>query len=390
MLTALSHTNPETEFRNVTALLEKGVESGVYPGAALIVGRAGQVVFSKSVGNKSSLADFNTPMTIDTVFDVASLTNVLVTTTLIMKLIEQQKVRLEDRVCRYLQGFGVMGKSGITVGHLLSHTSGLPHWLPFFEDLLQANAGARLGVLTSRGAKDHIITQIVRAPLKYEAGTKQVYSDVGMILLGHLVEVLTGVALDKAAHKLIFQPLGLKSTSFIDLSMIKRRGIHPVTDVIAPTEDCSWRKRILCGEVHDDNAWAMGGIAGHSGIFTSAPDIHRLVSELIFSYLGHSGFLHRETVRSFWTPPSFLPHAAWRFGWDGPSKENGMIDSRLSARAVGINGFTGCSLWVEPEAGLHIIFLTNRVHPSRSNKKILHFRPEVHDAVIEAMTAAGA
>jgi CubicO group peptidase (beta-lactamase class C family) len=303
-----------------------------------------------------------------------------------MKLLEEKKMRLEDRISRYIQGFGVLGKAPITVGQLLSHSSGLPHWHPYFEELLRHNTGSRLGILTSKGARDYVYNSINRSALKSEPGTRQTYSDVGFILLGELIETLTGLPLDKAAIRYVFQPLGLRSTSFIDLALVKRRGIQPVQDVIAPTEDCPWRKRVLCGEVHDDNAWAMGGIAGHAGLFTSARDLHRFASTIVSSSRGECDFLKEETVNQFWQRPEHFSEGSWKFGWDTPSRDNGLGESALSAGAVGHCGFTGCSLWIEPERDLHVILLSNRIHPSRSNKKIFAFRAELHNAVLHAVS----
>lgn len=382
-------TQPVLEvFSETSALLRKGVDEGVFPGAVLLVARSGQVIFREAVGFKSYQSTKNpdpSPMSVDTVFDIASLTSAVVTTTILMKLVEGNQIRLDDRISRYIQPFGVFGKSPITLNQVLTHRSGLPHWLPFFEDLLRENAGARMGILTSKGAREFIYNQINRCELKYEPGTKQVYSDVGLILLGHLVEVLTGVSLEKAAQRYVFQPLGLKSTSFIDLSMVKRRGIHPVTDLIAPTEECSWRKRMLCGEVHDDNAWAMGGIAGHSGLFSTAADIHSFARELLAAFHRQSSFVTRNALEVFWAPTGVEGESAWRLGWDSPSEENGMNTSRLSKNSIGICGFTGCSLWMEPLEGLEIVLMSNRIHPNRSNKKIRSFRPQLHDAVLKAV-----
>jgi CubicO group peptidase (beta-lactamase class C family) len=381
---ALVH--PEV-FSNVSALLERGLEEGVYPGSVLVIGMNGREVYKKSVGHrccKSGNSETQSSMTVDTVFDIAALTNVLVTTTLIMKLVECGKLDLDHRITRYLHGFGVYGKSEVSVSQLLSHSGGLVHWHPFFEELLRANAAARMGILTSRASREYILNSINRSQLKYKPGTKQVYSDIGFILLGHLIEALTGFSLDKAAQQYIFKPLGMKTTSYIDLTLIRRRGIHPVYDMIAATEDCSWRKRILCGEVHDDNAWAMGGISGHSGVFSTARDLHLFAAEMLRAYHGQSSFLEEEIVKYFWQIKSFSEESGWKLGWDSPSEENGLKNSALTKAAVGHNGFTGCSLWLEPELGLDIVLMTNRIHPSRANKKIREFRPQLIDAVLES------
>ncbi len=390
-----------SRFEEVTELLRRGVEDGVSPGMGVVVSRNGTVLYAHSHGHKT-FRNSKTPdpaaMTLETVFDLAGLTMVMVTTTLIMKLVESQRLRLDDRVCRYLQGFGVLGKSPITVRHLLNHTSGMPAWHPFYEELLRAQCGDRRGILTSRGARDYVLTCINRMSLKYEVGARQVFSDINFILLGFLVELLTGVSLEKAAFRYVFQTLGLKSTSYVDLSLMKRRGIHPITDVIAPTEDCPWRKRVLCGEVHDDNAWAMGGISGHSGLFSTAYDVHTFGCELLRAYYGASTLIRSDVVRSFWEPSrsggkgssgtgsngASERGVGWRLGWDSPSQENGLHDAGLGPDAVGCNGFTGCSLWIEPHDRIVAIVVSNRVHPTRSNKKILAFRPELHRTIFEA------
>lgn len=369
----------------LTTLLEDGVRGGVFPGAVLIVGKEGETIFRAAAGQQSSRAikgaESVSQTTVDTVFDVASLTGAIVTATLVLKLSELGKLSLDDKVTRYLQGFGVYGKSKITIRQLLNHNAGLPAWAPFFESILEENAGPRLGIMTSRSARDFVYDEIQRLPLKYEPGERYLYSDLGSMLLGNIIEVLTGLSLDKAAFKYVFQPMGLKSSSYIDLSMIKRRGIHPITDLIAATEECPWRKRVLCGEVHDDNAWAMGGIAGHSGLFSSAPDIHKFARVLLASYHGVGEFLKKETLRKEWAGEE----DAFKGGWDTPSKENGMIDSGLSPQAIGMCGFTGCSLWIEPDRAIDIVLMSNRIHPTRSNKKIVQFRADLHRAVLDSL-----
>lgn len=376
-------------FSKVTELLHQGVADGVFPGADLLVGRGGEVLYRAAVGSKWAKAPegINNEMSRDTVFDIAGLTGLVVTTTLIMKFVEGGKLKLEDRVSRFLQGFSVSGKSAVTVEHLLAHASGLPAWAPFYEDLVKANGANRIGILTSRGARDYIYNALNRLPTKFEPGERQLYSDLGLILLGELVETLSGLTLDKAAQKFLFQPLGMKSSSYVELAMIKRRGIHPVKDRIAPTEECPWRKRVLCGEVHDDNAWAMGGVAGHSGMFSTASDLHLFASEMLKAFRGQSQFLRRDTIMRFFTgPAAFEAEGGYRLGWESPNRENSMTESGLSELAVGQCGFTGCSLWLEPTVGVDVILMTNRIHPSRSNKEIRSFRPKLHSAILEALS----
>lgn len=381
--------------QNADALLERAVRESVFPGAVLSVAVGGRTIYSKAFGTKwdtrfTEQCASAGPMDIDTVFDVAGLTQAIVTLPLLMKFVGEHKVNLSDRLSRYIQGFGVLGKSPITIAQLLSHTSGLPAWTPFYEDLLLANSGTRMGILTSRAARDFIITSINRSALKSPPGTKQLASETGFLVLGHLVEILSGMTLEKAAQRYIFHALGLKSTSYIDLSLMKRRGIHPVTNLIAPTEECPWRNRVLCGEVHDDNTWAMGGIAGHSGLFTTAADVQAVAMHLLMSARGESDFLKPQVVQQFWSYRAELSdsrsaESGWHLGWESPSSENGLDGSALSPQAVGICGFTGCSLWMEPARAISIVLLSNRVHPSRGNKKIRAFRAELHSSVLAAL-----
>ncbi len=379
---------PLDGFEDVRSLLTHAAETGVFPGAVLVVARGGEVVAEMVAGQRAlkgrSMNDL-APMFRGMVFDVAGLTGSLVTTTILMRLVDEGRVRLGDRVGRYLEGFGVLGKSGVTVEHLLSHTSGLPHWHPFYEELLREHGGARVGILTSRGARDFVVNRIQRMPLSYESGTRCVYSDLGLIILGQIIETVTGLPLDKAAQRFVFGPLGLRSSSFIDLLMLRCRGLEAVSECIAPTEECAWRGRILCGEVHDDNAWAMGGIAGHSGLFSTAGDVHVLSSELLRAWHGRSSFVSSEVVRQFWATRPELGESRWRLGWDAPSAENGMHNAGLSASSIGMCGVTGCSLWIDPESATHVVLLSNRVHPHRANKRIVPFRAELHRAIGAAL-----
>lgn len=379
-----------TSFSEVDAAMNRAVADGVFPGATLLVSRAGLPLIARAYGRRSSRSTSDPAqdaVNIDTVYDVGALTNVVATTMLLMKLVENHKLSLSDRASRWLQGFGVFGKSAVTVGQLLSHTAGFVHWYPYFEELTKANAGSRIGILASRGAKEYVYQAIHRQGLKYSPGTRQIYSEVGFILLGEIVESLTGMTLDRAAQRFVFHPLGMRSTAFIDLSLIKRHGITAVTDVIAPTEECPWRKRVLCGEVQDDNAWAMGGVAGHSGVFSTANDLGRFASELLSCYHGRGSYIEPAALKLFWSAPAGADkhEGGFRFGWDTPSKDNGLLGSGLSADAVGHSSFTGCSMWLEPAHEISIILLSNRVHPSRSNKKIFGFRGELHRVILEAL-----
>src|SRR5262249_38379320 len=164
-------------------------------------------------------------------------------------------------------------KAGISVHHLLAHCSGLPAWRPFHTEVTEAARNRRSPVLASRSAREFIYEQIHRARLEYPPASRSLYSDLGFLLLGELVELVAGTTLDRFCHDRIFRPLGLRSTGFVDLERVRLERLAPVASAIAPTERCPWRGKVLCGEVHDDNAWAAGGVAGHAGLFANPADV---------------------------------------------------------------------------------------------------------------------
>ena len=375
------------EFDALARELEVAVEAGVFPGAVVLVGRAGRVLYHAAFGSRS-LEPERTPMQPDTVFDLSSLTKPLATTTAFMLLVKDKRVHPDDRVTRFFHNFGVHGKTHITFRHLLAHCSGLPAWRPYFQDVVRVDREGRLNFVASRGAKEFVYEQIHRERPTCEPGQRAVYSDLGFMLLGELIELVTRMPLDRFCQERIFRPLGLRSTAFIDLSLLRTRRFAPVTGMIAPTERCPWRKRVLCGEVHDDNAYAMGGVAGHAGLFAPAADVDRLTARLLACYRGKNDFVPREIMQEFWTRDGMVPGSTWALGWDTPSPENSSAGSRIAPRAVGHLGFTGTSLWVDLERDAHVILLTNRVHPDRGNERIREVRPRVHDAAVEALEAS--
>jgi serine-type D-Ala-D-Ala carboxypeptidase len=368
------------------AAIEQGIASGAFPGAVLLVGRGEEIVFHEAFGQRS-LEPSRAAMGRDVVFDLSSLTKALVTTTAIMLLVREGKIRLDDRVTRFLQNFGVHGKTHVEVRHLLSHSSGLPAWRPFFKDVAKAEKKGTTRFSGLRGIRMMVFEAIHRERPEYTVGSKAVYSDLGFLLLGELIELVTHQTLDRFCQERIFKPLGLQSTAFIDLDRLRAQKLTPVVDVIAPTERCPWRGKILCGEVHDDNAYAIGGVAGHSGVFATATDVHRVVARLQACAADRDDFVPGAIVREFWKRDGNVRDSTWALGWDTPSATGSMAGNRASESTVGHLGFTGTSVWIDRERGAHVVFLTNRVHPRRDNERIKGVRPLVHDAVWEALDA---
>ncbi|MDE0343243.1 MAG: serine hydrolase [Deltaproteobacteria bacterium] len=364
---AARHVQPEDGARVWRALDQtgrRGVAEGVAPGMVILVGNSREVLFHRAYGSRA-LVPTRLPMLPDTVFDVASLTKPIAATTAMMLLARDGRVVLDDPVSAVIPEFSEGPKSAVTFRQLLNHTSGLPGWKLYYEAVL---------------------AQIHAEPLEAAPGEKALYSDLGFILLGEAVERLTGKRLDRFCRDEIFTPLGLPSTFFVDLSPSSCGPRAASVHTVAATEDCPWRGKVLCGEVHDDNAFAMGGVAGHAGLFSSAPDIHRFLC-----FLGHCrddaepDFLPGAILREFLEAERPLPGQTHVLGWDTPSPEGSSSGRHFSPKTVGHLGFTGTSIWWDLERDVHVVLLTNRVHPSRDNDVIREFRPRVHDAAMDAL-----
>lgn len=347
----------------VDQVVEKAVADKAFPGAVLAVGKDSALVHLKAFGGQSyqPAAPAVTP---DTLYDLASLTKVIVTTTLAMVLVDEGKLDIDKPVSAFIAGFRGGAKDRVTVAQLLTHSGGLKWWAPLYEELK---------------GKDAYLERIVGMDLDYEPGSKSVYSDLGVILLGEILERVAGESLEAFAKRRLFAPLGMKDTGY--------RPPAPLLARIAPTEqDDKWRKRLLRGEVHDENAFALGGMAPHAGLFGSAPDLARFAQMLLNGGVyDHKRLVSRATVERF-TKRAGVPGSSRALGWDTPS-EGSSAGTLLSARSFGHTGFTGTSMWMDPERKLFVILLSNRVHPSRENNAIREVRRAVADAVVRGLAA---
>ncbi len=392
-------------FAPAIAALEEAVRAGVLPGGVLGVVQSGSVSLLVGRGvrwnngllssgllgsvmptSDSSHGAHDDPNRVDfnTIYDLGTLTSAMVTVPLIMQAAGAGKIKLEDRVSRYLQGFGVHGKSTVTIEQLLCHAAGFPMTAPFYQELSLASGGERIGILTTRGAKQFIYTALHRFEPKYVPGSKRVWSELSAIVLGELLETLSGTTLERLAQQELFIPLAMRSTSYVDLGMIKRRGIHPVRDMIAPTDHCEWRKRAMCGEVFNENAWAMGGISGHAGLFASARDVCGIALEYIRALNGRGTVLDAQTMHRFVAPTPEQDHGV-RLGFESPTKENGLADSGLSTDSFGVTSDTGCSMWIDRSKEIGVVLLSNRVDPTRINKQLKAARAAITREVLNSV-----
>jgi len=253
----------------------------------------------------------------------------------------------------------------------------LPGWRPFYQEYPEERQPISTDVLSQR---------VLEEPLEGEPGKEEIYSDLGFLLLGSILERASGRPLDRLFQEEIARPLGLSRIGY------RRVGGDPGAEpgeeeAIAATEDCPWRRRVLAGEVHDENAYLVGGVGGHAGLFSTAADLDRIVAEIFQGLRNRSGLFSAGSLKTFFQRQDAPSCGTWALGWDTPSEEDSASGRYYSKNSVGHNGFTGTSLWMDCDRNVSVVFLTNRVHPSRENGAIRALRPQVHDAVFEELLA---
>ena len=381
----------------LAATLEEGRRAGVAPALSAAVLRGGALVHASAHG---ALPEPGArPLRDGDPFDVASLTKVMATTTLVAALVDRAALSLDGPVAALLPGFGAGGKERVTVRHLLAHSSGLPRWRPYFEGAAadpvagaafrppgERPAPAALRPAFERG-KDLVRAAVLAEPLEAPPGARAVYCDPGFLALGFLVEALLGGRIAALADERVFQPLGLRDTFFLDGLAPEEAAARAAGRAFPPTEACPHRAEVNRGAVNDDNAWAMGGAAGHAGVFSTARDVAAFGQAWLDA-------LHRRqspvpsAVAEELARRDATPGTTRALGWDTPSEEGSSLGTRLGRKgrgAIGHLGFTGTSLWIDVEQEVVVALLTNRVHPSAGNELIRAFRPRFHDAVAEAL-----
>lgn len=348
--------------RSVSKMMEQGVKDGVFPGAVLLCAKGRKILFHHAYG-VSDIKEGQRMQT-NSIFDLASLTKPLATATALSVLIKEGKVFLDTVLKDVIPEVENSSKSGITIDMLLRHTSGLPAHREFYRSMVKPGANP----------ETLLRNLILKEPLVSEPGDCQVYSDLGYMFLSWVIENLSGKRLDRYVREKIYTPLRIKDLFFIDL----KAGVgFERKQRIVSTQTCPWRRKTLNGEVEDENAWAAGGIEGHAGLFGDALSVHAMCSEFL------AALQHKQT--RVIDPDLFLSFVSKNqardmvAGFDTPSKVGSSSGHYFSSRSIGHLGFTGTSFWIDPEPGLIVILLTNRVHPSRGNVQIKKFRPKIHD-----------
>ncbi len=369
----------------VQRVLVDAARTGVAPAWDAVVLREGEVVHA-AAGARPPL-----------LFDVASLTKPLVTGTVAALLVQDRLVDLDRPAADHLPAFRDGGKGRVTVRHLLAHASGLPWWRPWFEramaDPVAGRAflppGERPADLASAFARGReiVVNALRTEPLEAEPGTRTLYCDPGFIALGLLLEAAAGASLDRLFDGRVAARLGLRNSLFVGAGRIAT-GLGPCSGLrFAPTERCPHRHELNQGTVNDDNAWAMGGVAGHAGLFSTAADVARLGQEWLDALEGQGRLIDPAVALTF-ARRDATPGSGRALAWDTPSASGSSIGARLGhgpLGAIGHLGYTGGSIWIDRDRRLVCVLLTNHVFPAgRRPAEILALRRAFHDAVAEA------
>ncbi|MFH1480795.1 MAG: serine hydrolase domain-containing protein [Pseudomonadota bacterium] len=357
------------ENKKIKDLMRAGVREGVYPGAVLLIARNGTIVFFEEAGSLSLLPR-KIPMKKDTIFDLASLTKSLATTLALMKLADEKIVALDQPLADLLQGSPLGVKEALTPRLIMNHCAGFADWKPFYLELMRYKPEER---------KTELGKRIIEEPLAYPPMKGFLYSDLGFVILERVIEAATGMTMARFLANTFYQTLLLKRT-FVGG---KSASFGFDKGVFAATEDCPWRKRVLQGEVHDENAFAVGGYSGHAGLFGIVEEVYRIMNLLREHYQGQrDDFFNPGTVREFFRRQNMVQGCTWALGWDTPSEKNSSAGRYFSPESVGHLGFTGTSIWMDLGKDVMVVFFTNRVHPTRRNDKIKAFRPLLHDTIM--------
>lgn len=369
----LSFSQKKYDFSSVDEIINNAVSAHDFPSAVLVIGNSKEVIYQNSYGrltydDDAQAASFNT------IYDLASVTKVIATTSAIMKLYDDGKIDLNATVASYIPQFAVNNKGDITVTNLLLHNSGLTAWTPFYQ---------------LYSTPEEVRNAIYTCSKEYQTGTQTIYSDYNAVLLGDIVEKITGQKLDKYCKENIFNPLGMTDTDFLIPTSQDFR--------IAPTEyDTYWRNQLLIGYVHDETAAMLEGVAGNAGLFSTGPELFKFMQMMLNKgkYIDTRKvpaknvfqiMFKEETVDLFTTKVTGLGYSNSRaLGWDTKpeaTKYPPPCGNKFSQNSFGHTGYTGTSVWADKDKDLIIVLLTNRVYPKRGNEEIRNVRPKVHDEV---------
>lgn len=356
--------NQDAVFSDAFELLRHAITQRAFPGASLAVTHHGKLVVLKSLGRFTYDPD-SPQVTSGSIFDLASVSKVVATTSMAMILYERGLLDLEAPVAAIVPEFGAPDsqKAEVTVSTLLAHSSGLPAYEKLF--------------LRAKNPEE-LLAAAFRTPLTADPGARAEYSDIGFIILAAALERIADEPLDRFCQREVFGPLGMSRTTFNPPANWR-------TSIVPTADDRTFRRRVIQGEVQDENANVLGGVAGHAGVFSTAQDIAVFAHAILN---GGAPIVRRETLTQFTRRESSPVGTSRALGWDTPSTSS-QSGKYFSSYSFGHLGYTGTSLWIDPERQLSVTFVTNRTWPDCKNEAIKQVRPQVHDAIIEALERSG-
>lgn len=342
----------------LTEVLQEGRDAQLFSGATYVVGTTESVVAAGAVGTTAWGSDAE--VTSATLWDIASITKPIVALE-VMLLVDAGDLRLDNNLGQLMAAYRQTDKAGITIAQLLTHSSGLPGQQPLY--------------LTC-STRDQLLGAVQSLPLSFAPGSRVEYTSQGFMVLGQVIESVTGMPLDKALAESVLEPLAMRSTMFCPSASRQSE--------IAATELCPWRGRLVQGTVHDENAEVLGGVAGHAGLFSTTGDLGRLGRMMLGrGQLDGRNIFPEPMISSMTVPRTDHLNLRRCFGWQGADAEGCPVGASVSEGSYGHTGFTGTSLWVDPAAGIYFVLLTNAVHPRRRPEGLKQFRPKFHDVAVK-------
>ncbi len=365
--------------------IDKAIERSEIPGAVVYarMPKHGEMLEHFSRHGLAVVRPERIPMARETLFDLASLTKPIATTTATMLLVADGVLALDEPVAKHLPAFAERDKEGVTLRHLLTHSSGLKPWRPYHELLIEKERKTGVRLIGTPAARDFVLDRTLRSGLVHEPGAAAVYGDLDFVVLGALVEAVTRRPFDAFCTERIFEPIGMKDTFFVPLAEGGSPLPEPLRRRVAASENCPWRGRVLWGEVHDPNASVMGGVAGHAGLFATVDDVMAFAQTLLDVFHGRSPLWPRELLEEFTSRQGLPETSDWALGWDTPTQGASSSGRHFSTRSVGHLGFTGTSLWIDLESEAVVVLLTNRHHLVAKRSRF-DLRARIHDVIREA------
>jgi CubicO group peptidase (beta-lactamase class C family) len=356
-------------FDDAAEILRQGIRDRAFPAASVEIGRGAGTLWGHAFGSLTYDRDAP-PATADTIFDLASLTKVIATVTLAMRAVDDGALSLDDAIGKWLPEWRGADREMVSVRDVLAHASGLPAYLPFFRD--------HMGRAEFEPAICHV-------PLEYAPRSRSIYSDLGFILLGFVLQDVRGGAdRGRLDPSVTLTAQFRRLASYLTSDPLTFNPPRAWRNQTAPTEVDRWRGRLLAGEVHDENCWALGGAAGHAGLFGTAAAVGAFARAALRTIAGDRILAQPVTFREF-IRRTTVPGSSRALGWD-TTQPTSSCGTRMSPTAIGHTGFTGTSLWLDWVKDVYVVLLTNRVHPTRDNTRLREIRPAFHDAVMEALS----